>query len=285
MKKTRGFLNEHCGIEVSMHMNRILHEDSDIIVCHKPAGIATQTAKVGQADMVSEITNYLASKEGACGKSPHVSVVHRLDQPVEGILVFAKNKQAAADLSRQAAGKDMKKEYLALVCGKDMSRTGELTDFLLKDGKTNVSRIVPPEVKGAKQARLSYEILREYLTEVLLQDGKICGEVLMPEEETDNGGLFRTALVKICLHTGRHHQIRVQMANAGMPLLGDRKYGDEAVLVLSEKLGVRETALCAYRLSFIHPKTGKQMQFEIKPEGAAFHRVRLNENHVLSAGH
>ena len=112
-----------------MHMNRILHEDSDIIVCHKPAGIATQTAKVGQADMVSEITNYLASKEGASGKSLHVSVVHRLDQPVEGILVFAKNKQAAADLSRQAAGKDMKKEYLALVCGKDMPRTGELTDF------------------------------------------------------------------------------------------------------------------------------------------------------------
>lgn len=277
-----------------MHMNRILHEDSDIIVCHKPAGIATQTAKVGQADMVSEITNYLASKEGASGKSLHVSVVHRLDQPVEGILVFAKNKQAAADLSRQAAGKDMKKEYLALVCGKDMPRTGELTDFLLKDGKTNVSRIVPPEIKGAKQARLSYEILWEEATDSLLLVRETEGisakdrieKDILDGRRSDDGMIgqpangLQYALVKICLHTGRHHQIRVQMANAGMPLLGDRKYGDEAALALSEKLGVRETALCAYRLSFIHPKTGKQMQFEIRPEGAAFHMVGLNENRV-----
>ncbi len=230
-----------------MNHNRILHEDNDIIVCHKPAGIATQTARVGQADMVSEITNYLASKEGAAGKSPCVGVVHRLDQPVEGILVFAKNRQAAANLSRQAAREEMKKEYLALICGKDMPRTGELTDYLLKDGKTNVSRVVPPEVKGAKQARLSYEMLRE-------------------DKER------QIALVKICLHTGRHHQIRVQMANAGMPLLGDHKYADETALALSEKLGVRETALCAYRLAFTHPKTGKRMQFEIKPEGAAFQK-------------
>lgn len=277
-----------------MHMNRILHEDSDIIVCHKPAGIATQTAKVGQADMVSEIMNYLASKEGASGKSLHVSVVHRLDQPVEGILVFAKNKQAAADLSRQAAGKDMKKEYLALVCGKDMPRTGELTDFLLKDGKTNVSRIVPPEIKGAKQARLSYEILWEKAADSLLLVRETEGisakdrieKDILDGRRSDDGMIgqpangLQYALVKICLHTGRHHQIRVQMANAGIPLLGDRKYGDEAALALSEKLGVRQTALCAYRLSFIHPKTGKQMQFEIRPEGAAFHMVGLNENRV-----
>ncbi|MDE5717578.1 MAG: RluA family pseudouridine synthase, partial [Lachnospiraceae bacterium] len=118
-----------------MNQNRILHEDNDIIVCHKPAGIATQTARVGQADMVSEIANYLMHGKKASdgyrlkdiagkgsdnggGKSPYVGVVHRLDQPVEGILVFAKSKQAAADLSRQAAGEEMKKEYLALVCGK-----------------------------------------------------------------------------------------------------------------------------------------------------------------------
>ncbi len=258
-----------------MNQHRILHEDSDIIVCHKPAGIATQTARVGQADMVSEITNYLASKKGAAGQSPHVSVVHRLDQPVEGILVFAKNKVAASDLSRQAAGEDMKKEYLALVCGKDMPRTGELTDYLLKDGKTNISCVVPKEVKGAKEARLSYEILQNDLREVLFQDGKICREVLTPEEETDNSGLFRIALAKICLHTGRHHQIRVQMANAGMLILGDRKYGGQAAIALAEKLGVCETALCAYRLAFIHPKTGKRMQFEIRPEGAAFRNLNI----------
>lgn len=233
-----------------MNQNRILHEDNDIIVCHKPAGIATQTARVGQADMVSEIANYLTEKREGGGKSPYVGVVHRLDQPVEGILVFAKNKPAAADLSRQAAGEDMEKEYLALVCGRDMRRSGELTDYLLKEGKTNTSRVVPMEVKGAKEARLSYEVLWE-----------------KPPE----------ALVKICLYTGRHHQIRVQMANAGMPLLGDHKYAGEEALALSERRGIRQTALCAYRLSFIHPKTGQRMRFEIKPEGAAFRDIKYGD--------
>lgn len=278
-----------------MNQHRILHEDNDIIVCHKPAGIATQTARVGQADMVSEITNYLASKEGAAGKSPHVSVVHRLDQPVEGILVFAKNKAAAADLSRQAAGEDMKKEYLALVCGKDMPQTGELTDYLLKDGRTNVSRVVPPEVKGAKQARLSYEILWEEAADSLLLVQETEGisakdrmeKDILDGRRSDDGMIgqpvigMQYALAKICLHTGRHHQIRVQMANAGMPLLGDHKYGGQAALALSEKLGVRETALCAYRLVFTHPKTGKRMRFEIRPEGTAFRGVNMERKNAV----
>ncbi len=264
-----------------MHVNRILHEDNDIIVCHKPTGIATQTARVEQADMVSEITNYLAAKKDNVGKSPYVGVVHRLDQPVEGILVFAKNKQAAAALSRQAAGEEMKKEYLALVCGRDMSRTGELTDYLLKDGKTNMSRIVPKEVKGAKQARLSYEILYEKDAESPLLARKADEGLSVLEGETSSGIPLRIAVVKICLHTGRHHQIRVQMANAGMPLLGDRKYAGQEALALSEKLGVRETVLCAYCLAFTHPKTGKRLQFEIKPEGAAFHKVDMEMwNHI-----
>lgn len=229
-----------------MKQERVLYEDTDIFVCHKPAGIATQTARVGQADMVSEIANYL--------KSPYVGLVHRLDQPVEGVLVFAKNKAAAAKLSRQAAGEAMKKEYLALVCGKNMSRAGELTDYLLKDGKTNISRIVPPEVKGSKTARLSYEILRD--------------------EDVEAGEPLRIALVKICLYTGRHHQIRVQMANAGMSLLGDRKYGDETAREISLRLGIRELALCAYRLSFDHPGNGKRLRFEIEPEGRAFHILK-----------
>lgn len=227
-----------------MKHERILYEDNDVIVCHKPAGIATQTARVGQADMVSEIANYLKNLHPEQKAPPYVGVVHRLDQPVEGILVFARNKAAAADLSRQAAGSGMKKEYLAVVCGGPFERTGELRDYLLKDGKTNTSRVVPSEVKGAKEARLSYEVLSE--------------------------GLSGTALVRIRLDTGRHHQIRVQMANAGMPLLGDRKYAGEAALQISAGLGVREVALCAYRLTFTHPKTGKRLTFEIKPEGAVF---------------
>lgn len=228
--------------------NRILYEDKDIIVCHKPAGIATQTARVGQADMVSEITNYLKDACPDSKKTLYVGVIHRLDQPVEGILVFAKNKAAAADLSRQASGDDMKKEYLAIVCGENFPQAGELRDYLLKDAKTNLSRIVPPEVKGAKEAKLSYEILSE--------------------------GPFGTALVRVRLYTGRHHQIRVQMANAGMPLLGDRKYAGETAASLSMQLGVREIALCAYRLAFNHPQTGKRMQFEIEPEGESFQKMK-----------
>lgn len=263
-----------------MNQNRILHEDNDIIVCHKPAGIATQTARVGQADMVSEIANYLnAKKDGVVSKTPYVGVVHRLDQPVEGILVFAKNKQAAADLSSQAAGDEMKKEYLALVCGRDMQRSGELTDYLLKDGKTNTSRVVPPEVKGAKEARLSYEVLWEKSPEALFSAEKdeMAWESNGEKEAVvvRSQDLMSVMLVKICLHTGRHHQIRVQMANAGMPLLGDRKYASEDATALSEKLGIRETALCAYRLAFIHPKTGRRMQFECKPEGAAFRKISM----------
>ena len=231
-----------------MKQNRILYEDKDIIVCHKPAGIATQTARVGQADMVSELTNYLKSVDANLKKPLYVGVIHRLDQPVEGILVFAKNKAAAANLSGQASGDAMKKEYLAIVCGENFPQAGELEDYLLKDGKTNTSRIVPPEIKGAKEARLSYEILKE--------------------------GPYGTALARIRLYTGRHHQIRVQMADAGMPLLGDRKYAGEAAAALSLRLGVREIALCAYQLEFTHPKTGKRMQFEIEPEGMAFQKMK-----------
>lgn len=248
-----------------MFENRILYEDNYILVCHKPAGIATQTARIGQADMVSEMENYLARslpqgsrqneteeksahRRGNVIKQPHIYVVHRLDQPVEGILVFAKQQAAAAALSVQAAGDEMEKEYLALVCDlrEDAADgSGILTDYLLKDGKTNLSRVVPPEVKGAKEARLSYEILREEWPVV----------------------------AKIRLYTGRHHQIRVQMANAGLPLLGDRKYAPKEVIALSERLGIRDVALCAYRLSFIHPKTKERMQFERKPEGAAFRSI------------
>ena len=113
---------------------------------------------------------------------------------------------------------------------------------------------MPSEVKGSKTARLSYEILRD--------------------EDVEAGEPLRIALVKIRLYTGRHHQIRVQMANAGMSLLGDRKYGDETAREISLRLGIRELALCAYCLSFDHPGNGKRLRFEIEPEGRAFHILK-----------
>ena len=111
---------------------------------------------------------------------------------------------------------------------------------------------MPSEIKDAKKAVLEYEVLEKKL----LEENDPC----------------RLALVRIRLHTGRHHQIRVQMANAGMPLLGDHKYADEAAIAVAKRLGIKEIALCARRLAFDHPQTGKRMQFQITPEGAAFQR-------------
>ena len=229
--------------------SRILYEDEDMIVCHKPAGIATQTARVGQRDMISEITGYLTRCKKEKGEKlsapPFVGVVHRLDQPVEGILVFAKNKQTAAALSHQIAGHHMEKYYNAIICGKDFKKQGELVDYMVKDGKTNMSRIVPKEVKDAKLARLSYQVLQE-------------------KKETTAEGEERTiGFVRIHLETGRHHQIRVQMAKNQTPLYGDQKYNKNA------QKG-EQIALCASRLEFYHPATGKKMQYDCKPEGGAF---------------
>jgi 23S rRNA pseudouridine1911/1915/1917 synthase len=275
--------------------SRILYEDNNIIVVHKPAGIATQTARVGQRDMVSEVTGYLAAKEksvysagiawekpankakAGSGKLPYVGLVHRLDQPVEGILVFAKDKQSAAVLGRQVAeesvqhldsspaegvkqtGTKMEKHYLAVICGEQFPDEGELLDYLLKDGKTNTSRTVPKEVKGAKEARLSYRILHR----------KSIGEIVRSAEAA-GGNSRQLALAEIHLQTGRHHQIRVQMSQAGMSLLGDHKYADKATIAISGQLKVKEVALCASYLSFTHPMSGERMQFEIKPEGKSF---------------
>lgn len=253
-----------------MNQKRILYEDSNIIVCHKPAGIATQTARVGQADMVSEITNYLAmtmksdaashstgNKAGhTIGSSPYVGVVHRLDQLVEGILVFAKNRHAATGLSRQIKENRMEKYYYAVVCSREFAANGKLTDYLLKDGKTNASRVVSPEVKDAKKAVLDYRVVTQ--------------AAYMEKTETESSRSI--ALAEIRLHTGRHHQIRVQMSHAGMSLLGDYKYADVETIAISEQMHIKEIALCAYRLSFLHPETGKRLRFQIEPEGKIFQK-------------
>lgn len=239
-----------------MNQKWILYEDQDIIVCRKAAGIATQTSRVGQADMASEVANYLsrAADGGVKRQAPYVGVVHRLDQPVEGILVFAKNKTAAAKLSGQIAGEQAEKYYYAVVCGRDLAKEGDLEDYLVKDGRTNRSDVAPPEAKGARRAKLHYDILEE-------------------RDEADG----KIALARIRLYTGRHHQIRVQMSHAGMSLLGDYKYADAETMRRSERLQIKEIALCAYRLVFWHPGTGRRMQFQIEPEGKGFQIFRFQE--------
>ena len=218
---------------------KIIYEDKHILVVYKPAGIAVQAARSMEMDVVSELKNYL--------KSSYVGLIHRLDQPVEGILVFAKTSLAAAALSKQTADGTMEKEYLAAVLtSKEIPEEEVLTNYLLKDGKTNTSRVVEASVKNAKKAVLSYEVQKT---------------VFAQESETE-----KIALLKIQLKTGRHHQIRVQLANANLPLLGDLKYGSEESKKLSSRLGIKDVALCACRLIFKHPKTEKTMEFIVSPQ-------------------
>lgn len=223
---------------------RILFEDPHIIVCRKPSGIATQTAKLGAPDMVSLLKNYLYKNQKE-KKEPYVAVVHRLDQPVEGILVFAKTPAAAKELSKGIQqGGGYGKYYQAVLCGAPKEPEGKLEDYLVKDGRTNTSRVADAKEQDAKKAILSYEVLRAW------------------EEGED-----KRSHVRIKLETGRHHQIRVQMAHMGTPILGDTKYGQQSN---TAKGMWQQIALCAYQLEFIHPKTKKQMTFEIEPEGTGF---------------
>lgn len=215
-------------------MKDIIYEDSHICVCFKPSGLAVQNASFGRKDLESILKTYYFEQNGK--PNPYLGVIHRLDQPVQGLLVFARDPGSAADLSAQVQDGRMKKYYQAVICGIPREKEGRLIHFLKKNGKTNLSEAVPQKTAGAKRAELQYRILEER----------------EPYE-----------LAEIELYTGRHHQIRVQMAANGTPLYGDRKYNPKA------KRGDC-IALCAYRLRFLHPVSGKEMEFTVRPSGTAF---------------
>lgn len=213
----------------------IIMEDEHILVCRKPAGLATQTDKIGQQDMLGELKYDR--------RRPYIGMIHRLDQPVEGLLVFAKTKSAAAKLSRQITDNTMLKKYYAVVPGETLPEAGVLVDFLKKDSRANRSVVVREGETLAKRAELSYRVIAR-------------------RDEL--------ALAEIELVTGRHHQIRAQMAHRGSPLLGDSKYGNEASNALTAEYHVKNIALCAYRLEFDHPVSGKRMSYQIEPKGIIF---------------
>lgn len=251
-------------------MIEVIQEDKDILVCRKPAGIPVQTAKFGQADMVSLLKNYRAGKK----EVPEIYVVHRLDQPVEGVMVFAKNQKAAASLSKQIQQKGVDKYYYAVVEGLPKPTQGTLEDYLLRDGKSNTSKVVKATVQGAKKAILHYKVLKT--NEAADKKGNVKQGVKTQDREeklkqmTESGSIQeeltqrRTSLMEIHLETGRHHQIRVQMAHAGYALVGDKKYNpsDESVYM--------PIGLCSVRLTFHHPVTNKKLEFSIQPCGMAF---------------
>lgn len=224
-----------------MTQPEIIYEDDDILVCHKPAGVATQTKRLGQKDMESILKNYIAVNNRKAGRMqpPYIGIVHRLDQPVEGVMVYAKTPQAAAKLSAQVKKRFVGKHYYALVQlpeGKQsmeeigLDQKGTLENEIAFDAKRNVSAVMPQKTKETKHACLDYEVVAQKGQKLLLD---------------------------ITLHTGRHHQIRVQLAHAGIPIVGDTKYG---------KYPANQLGLCSYRISFGHPSSGTEMDYKIMPK-------------------
>ncbi len=211
---------------------KVLYEDNHIIVVEKPVNIPSQGDKTGDEDMLTIIKAYLKEKYQKPG-DVYLGLVHRLDRPTGGVMVFAKTSKAASRLSEQVRDKKFHKKYLAIVDGKMENDKGTFKDFLIKNEKTNMSKVVPDGTKNAKEAILDYEVIK-YNEEINM------------------------SAVKVVLHTGRHHQIRVQFASRNHSLSGDQKYGTRG--------RGKQLALWAYYLSFEHPTKKEIMEFEEYPE-------------------
>jgi 23S rRNA pseudouridine1911/1915/1917 synthase len=210
----------------------ILYEDPDLLVAVKPAGMPSQPDKLGTDDLLT----YLAGL-GKDGETD-LKLVNRLDRPVGGIVLFTRSEAAGKWFSVKNGASRVRKEYTAVVCGRMPSPEGELTDYLLKNEKTNRSSVVPAGTPGAKKAVLRYRVTA------------VC-------DHPDAGSL---SLLAIWLITGRHHQIRVQTSQAGCPVYGDTKYNP----AFAEEKGWHRTALFASEMSFVH-RTGKEMTFRADP--------------------
>lgn len=183
---------------------QILHQNRDFVVCIKPTGVLSQGGKPGEETMLQLLENQLGGR---------FFPVHRLDREVGGVMVYARTSRAAGELSKVIQNGEMKKEYLAVVKGKPEPEAGIYEDLLLHDQRKNKSYVVKRLRGGVKKAKLAYGVLS-------------AGE--------------EASLVQVRLYTGRSHQIRVQFASRGMPLLGDGRYGG----------GSGGIALCSVRISF-----------------------------------
>lgn len=228
----------------------VLYEDEEMLVCVKPVGVPSQSDKSNDEDMITRVRNYIFDHSDS-NDEPYVAMLNRLDRPVGGVMVFAKTKQAAAKLSEQQKSCSITKYYQAVLTGELPDEGGELVNYIVKDPKTNMSRICKKDIEGAKEAVLSYELLDEF--------------------ETDEGIL---SYVLIELKTGRHHQIRVQMANIGCGVWGDIKYNPK---FKRAKNKIKQIALFSSRIELTHPVTGEHMVFKKEPYGKAFDVIELDE--------
>ena len=207
----------------------VLYEDNHIIVVEKKVNIPSQADKTGDIDMLTIIKEYLRNKPG----NVYVGLVHRLDRPVGGVMVFAKTSKAASRLSEEVRAKQFEKKYLVIANGKFSQNNGTFEDYLLKNQAKNISKVVKEGTKNSKLAILDYEVIK-YDSELNL------------------------SVAKINLHTGRHHQIRVQLSSRNHSIYGDQKYGGRG--------HGKQICLWAYSLKILHPITKQEMTFELYPE-------------------
>ena len=206
----------------------ILYEDNHILVVVKPHNISVQEDSSKDPDMLTLLKEYLKEKYNKPG-NVYLGLVHRLDRPTGGVMVFAKTSKAASRLSEQMRDGEIEKIYLTVVVGNVREKIGHLTHYLKKDEKNNVVRVVPQLETGSKKAELMYSVLDEIKDKI--------------------------SLLKVQLGTGRSHQIRVQLSTIGNPVFGDVKYGGDS-LAKGWTL-----ALWAYSLKFAHPVTKQTMHF------------------------
>ncbi|HBN96582.1 MAG TPA: RNA pseudouridine synthase [Firmicutes bacterium] len=208
----------------------ILYEDNHLLVVVKPPNLLSQGDATGDADLLTLTKEYIRDTYDKPG-NVYLGLVHRLDRPVGGVMVFAKTSKAAGRLSEQIRERKFGRGYLAVVEGHPEPIRGRLQSYLLKDKTKNLVQMVGPGVPGAQEAVLDYEVLDMTRSQ---------------------------SLVRITLQTGRSHQIRVQMAERGHPLLGDRRYGPR-------KNERQQIALWAERISFVHPTTKEKLEFAQLP--------------------
>lgn len=225
----------------------LLYEDNDILVCKKPSGIATQSKSIKNPDMESAVKNHIAKNNAAAGRftEPYLAVIHRLDQPVQGIMVFAKTPPAARALNKEMQEGGFGKHYRALVSAPPPESSGVLENYILEDRKINMSRICQKDTARAKFASLSYRTVPK--------------EQYYFNSFQNNRTETSFTELDIHLHTGRHHQIRIQLAHIGCPIIGDTKYNPGNC----SDSGWQELKLCSYCLEFTHPKTKKRMRFSL----------------------
>lgn len=204
---------------------RILYEDPYLVVCVKPVGVLSEDSESGRS-----LPRMLAEHYRQAGKPDYIATVHRLDKIVGGVMVLSRRREVTGRLTAAIAAHEITKEYLAVLRGHPREPAATLTDLLFRDASHNKSYVVKRMRKGVREARLSYE------------------EVGRTEE---------LSLVRVQLYTGRTHQIRVQFASRGLPLLGDIRYGSKAPGCTA--------ALWAYHLGFRHPATGKPVDVTCPP--------------------